>query len=156
MQNRDREKPAYLTCGTIFILCFLLTSSTSFEWQIHSENNTFVIFTGNNETLPNSAEFPNYLQSIYYLQNTELGENPVYRLVFYWFNIIAFVAAPFLILVISNILTFRSLRMSRREREKLTNAFSARRAQQVSKYSFLNLILLISKKPNDVVCENII
>ncbi len=86
----------------VFIICFGLTIPTPFEWTILKQRNP-----GTNRT---------YLQVTF----SELGQNELYKTIYYWSTVVLFVFVPFLLLTIFNTFLIRSVHISRRQRRTMT------------------------------------
>ncbi len=86
----------------VFIVCFGFTIPTPFEWTILERQNPET-----NRT---------YLQVTF----SELGQNELYKTIYYWSTVVLFVFVPFLLLTIFNTFLIRSVHISRRQRRTMT------------------------------------
>ena len=86
----------------VFIVCFTFTLPTPFEWVVLERNSTE---TGRPYL---SAEF------------SDLGQNDLYKTVYYYLNVILFALIPFLLLAIFNAFLIRSVHISHKKRNTMT------------------------------------
>lgn len=85
----------------VALITFIITIPTAFEWKIIETKNAF------NET---------YLQETY----SELGENELYKKMYYWLTAVMFIILPFILLTIFNIFLIRSVHISSSRRKTMT------------------------------------
>lgn len=108
----------------VFIVCFGFTIPTPFEYTILERLDQQT----NKTTLQVTPSW--------------LGQNDLYKLVYYWLTVVLFIFVPFLLLTIFNTFLIRSVHLSRRNRRTMTRPNeSAMKAHLTSSSSTVSTVL---------------
>ncbi|XP_059485581.1 sex peptide receptor-related protein 2 isoform X2 [Neocloeon triangulifer] len=99
----------------VYVLCFLSTFSTPFEWQTVRKPIEEINDTQSNVTISDVATRVT-------VELTELGKLHSYRTIFYWFSSLVFVFLPLLLLVVFNSFLILAVHKSQRQRRHLTQS----------------------------------
>lgn len=91
----------------VFVICFVYTLPTPFEWEIREK---FDLET--NDTI------------LYDLTESALGNNEIYKSIYYWLTPTLFVFVPLLLLAVFNSFLIRSVHISRKQRSDMTQSKS--------------------------------
>ena len=86
----------------VFIVCFGFTIPTPFEYAILKRVD------------------PNTNGTTLQVSHSDLGQNDLYKLIYYWLTVVLFIFVPFLLLTIFNTFLIRSVHISRRNRRTMT------------------------------------
>lgn len=90
----------------VFIICFTFTIPTPFEWIVVERIDPEL-----NQT---------HLETTF----SQLGQNDLYKTVYYYLTVILFILVPFLLLAIFNLFLIRSVHLSRKQRRLMTRGHS--------------------------------
>ncbi|XP_035222972.1 FMRFamide receptor-like [Stegodyphus dumicola] len=110
----------------VFLSCFLITLPTAFEWNIIE-----IVNPVTNET---------QIRADY----SELGRNPVYKSVYYWFISVVFIMIPFILLAVFNAFLIKSVHSSKSRRKTMTRRReTGDQARQESKITVMLIAVVI-------------
>ncbi|CAG2060668.1 unnamed protein product [Timema podura] len=108
----------------VYLVCFLSTVTTSFEWTICQRyNGTSVIH--------------------YYMDSTKLAVNETYRTAFYWFTSVTFIFLPLTALGVFNSILIYIVHKSRRQRYQMTQIDQADNSQSQENKITVTLIAVV-------------
>ncbi|CAG2103960.1 unnamed protein product [Medioppia subpectinata] len=119
----------------VFLICFTFTLPTPFEWVVVEKNSTE---TGRV-----------YLQAIF----SELGQNDLYRTVYYYLNVLLFALIPFLSLAIFNAFLIRSVHVSRKQRNTMIQGEASAKMDPTTKQESRITIMLIAVVILFLMCQ---
>lgn len=87
----------------VALICFACTTPTPFEWTIIQETNTETNVTILREDF------------------SDLGNNRLYKTIYYWFTVVVFILIPLFLLAIFNSFLIRSVHLSKKTRKTMTS-----------------------------------
>lgn len=100
---------------TVSLLCLLITLPTWFEWTIVFVDTQSMITSTTPTSIQESSIKRNIIARVV---NSDLGNSLVYRVVYYWLSVFAFVFIPLTILTLFNLFLVRSVRRSSQKRRE--------------------------------------
>lgn len=97
--TESRAKKAIVV---VFLFCFAFTIPTPFEWIVAEKVN------------------PDANETTLYLDHSDMGNDYLYKTIYYWLTVVFFIFIPFILLAIFNSFLIRSVHLSKVRRSSMT------------------------------------
>lgn len=120
------ESRAKKVVFAVFVVCFLCTIPTPFEWTVQTR-----VDLASNQTL---------VRAVY----SEFGRNMVYKKVYYWVTVVLFIFIPFVLLAVFNSFLIWAVHQSKSQRRLMTMTQTQRdSANQENKITIMLIAVVI-------------
>lgn len=118
------ESRAKLVIVTVFLFAFMSTLPTPFEHDVVERWD------------------PTINQTIYHMDYSELGKDPVYTTSFYWFTTLLFTLIPLTLLAVFNSFLICAVHRSKQQRRKMTSVRGDRNDSSSSQETRITIMLI--------------